>query len=128
MAFYEIVYEDGTVSVADYASEEDATGAILEQHRRAKEGGKNGPQEGVATRVAKVYVYSQHPGDYGTEGGLSVDEVKAAIDAVLTGVDVVNVQQLAQYVSSLNHPMKPDAGAHESKFKMEHDKELELTL
>lgn len=126
--FYETVYEDGTVSVAEYASDEEAKRAIAEQHERAKTGQKNGPQEAIATRVAKVFVYPNHPGDYGTEGGLSSDEVKASLTAMLKGVDVVNVQELANAVSALNHPMKPESHVHDSKFKQDAERELELEL
>lgn len=126
--YYEVVYEDGSVSIADYASEADAVEAIEAQNERAKDGQPNGPQGGNATRVAKVFKYDNHPGDYGTNDGLAVDEVKAAINDMLQGIDVVNVQQLAQNISALNHPMKPDAGVHESKYKQEPVGELELTL
>lgn len=127
--YYEIVYEDGTVSVADYPSDEAASSAILEQHNRAKTGGKNGPQEATATRIAKVYVYPAHPGDYGAGGGLAADEVLASVKDLLKGRDAVDVQQLAVTVSALNHPMQTgDVGAHDSKFKMESERELELEL
>ena len=127
--YYEIVYEDGSVSVADYASDADATAAILEQHNRAKIGGKNGPQEATATRIAKVFVYAGHPGDYGAGGGLAADEVLASVKDLLKGRDVVDVQQLAVTVSALNHPMATgEVGAHDSKFKMESERELELEL
>lgn len=128
MPYYEVVYEDDSVSVANYANDEEATSAILEQHDRAKTGRKNGPQEANATRIAKVFVYPTHPGDYGTEGGLSTDEVKTSINAMLEGVEAVDVQQLATRVSALNHPMVANAAVHESKYKMESERELELAL
>jgi len=126
--FYEIVYEDGTVSVADYPSDDAATAAVMEQHNRAKAGVKNGPQEASATRVAKVFVYPTHPGDYGAGGGLAADEVLASVKDLLKGRDAIDVQSLAVSVSALNHPMVNEAEAHESKFKMEADRELKLEL
>lgn len=128
--FYEIVYEDGTVSVADYPTDEAATSALMEQHNRAKSGAKNGPQEAPATRIAKVFVYANHPGDYGAGGGLSADEVMASMKELLKGRDAIDVQQLAVEISALNHPMVRDENAqpHDSKFKQEADKELELSL
>jgi hypothetical protein len=126
--FYETVFEDGTGSVAEHADDAAAIAAVTEQNERAKTGKKNGPQEATATRVAKVFVYPTHPGDYGTEGGLSSDEVKASVTELLKGKDVIDVQQLAMAVSALNHPMVGDAGVHDSKFKMKEERELELSL
>ena len=122
--YYEIIYENGEVSVANYDTDEDALAAVTEQHNRAKAGLLNGPQGGPASRVTKVLVYSAHPGDYGTEGGMSTDEVNAGIKDILKGVDVVDVQQLAQAVSALNHPMVTPASPHDSRFKMQEDREL----
>ena len=127
--YYEIVYEDGTVSVADYPSDEAATSAIMEQHNRAKSGQKNGPQEANATRIAKVFVYTNHPGDYGAGGGLAADEVLASVKDLLKGRDAVDVQGLAMSVSALNHPMLTgDVGAHDSKFRQDSERELKLEL
>ena len=76
--YYELIYENGEVSVANYDTDDAALAAIEEQHNRAKTGGKNGPQGGPASRIARVFVYATHPGDYGTEGGLATDEVKSS--------------------------------------------------
>ena len=108
-------------------ADDDALSAIEEQHNRAKTGGKNGPQGGPASRIARVFVYATHPGDYGTEGGLATDEVKSSLNDMLKGVDVVDVQQLAQSVSALNHPMVTPASPHDSRFKMESERELDDT-
>lgn len=126
--YYEIIYENGEVSVANYDSDEDALAAVTEQHDRAKAGGLNGPQGGPASRIVKVLVYSSHPGDYGTEGGMAADEVKSSVTALLKGVDVVDVQQLAMNVSALNHPMVTPETPHDSRFKMQEDRELETGL
>lgn len=127
MAFYEIIYENGEVSVANYDTDEQALAAVTEQHNRAKAGGKNGPQEAPASRITRVLVYANHPGDYGTGGGMSVDEVKADVSALLKGVDAVDVQQLGQAVSALNHPMVTPETPHDSRFKMDSDRELEAS-
>lgn len=126
--FYEIVYEDGTVSVADYPDDDAAKTAVYEQHNRAKSGAKNGPQEGTATRVARVYVYANHPGDLGADDTLSSDEVSAALKAMLKDIDVVNIGVLATNIRRLTHPMNDDAEVHGSKFRQEADYELELEL
>ncbi len=126
--YYEIVYEDGTVSVANYGSDEEASSAILAQHERAKAGGKNGPQEAVATRVAKTFVYGSHPGSLYEGNGMPADEVKSRVAELLKGHDVVDPAALAVQLGTITHPMEPNVGVHESKFKMEADKELELEL
>jgi hypothetical protein len=122
--YYEIIYENGEVSVANYDSDEDAVSAITEQHNRAKAGGQNGPQGGPASRIVRAFVYPNHPGDYGTEGGMSADEVKSSITALLKGVDVVDVQQLSTAVSALNHPMITPESPHDSRFKQDAEREL----
>ena len=126
--FAQIIYENGEVSVAEYQSEAEATSAVTEQHNRAKNGDKNGPQEAQASRIVKVLKYDTHPGDYGTHGGLSVDEVKTSINQLLEGAEAVDVQQLAQSISILNHPMVAPASPHDSRFKMESTGELSLEL
>ena len=45
--YYELIYENGEVSVANYDTDDVALEAIEEQHNRAKTGGKNGPQGGA---------------------------------------------------------------------------------
>jgi hypothetical protein len=129
MAFYEVIYEDGSVSVADYASDEEATSAVMEQHNRAKSGQKNGPQDIAATRVARVLAYGdQHPGSLYESGGMPADEVKARVADLLKGHDVVDPAALAVQLQTITHPMQEQAGPHDSRFKMESDHELKLEL
>lgn len=128
MAYYEIVYESGEVSVASYESDEEASRAILEQHNRAKSGLKNGPQEAPASRIVHVWVYPTHPGSLYEAGGMASDEVKSAVADLLKGKDVVDPAALALQLQSITHPMIPDAGVHDTRFKMEADRELELEL
>lgn len=125
--FYEVIYENGEVSVAEYATDEEALKAVTEQHNRAKAGLKNGPQEAPASRITRVLVYPNHPGSY-SGGGLAADEVQSAIKDMLKGVDVVDVQQLGVAVSSLNHPMKDAENPHDSRFKQTEERELETGL
>lgn len=125
--FYEIVYEDGTVSVADYPSDAVAQTAIMEQHNRAKTGKKNGPQEGPATRIAKVWSYETHPGSLYEAGGMTADEVKSRVADLLKGHDVVDPTRFAVELAGVTHPMINNAEPHDSKFKMD-GKELKLEL
>lgn len=126
--FYEIIYESGEVSVASYDSDEEATAAITEQHNRAKNGQKNGPQQAPASRIVKVLVYSTHPGSLYEAGGMSSDEVKKRVDELLKGHDVVDPGALALQLQSITHPMHPEVAVHESRFKMDADRELKLEL
>ena len=126
--FCEIVYEDGTVSVAEYKDDAEAKSAVMEQHDRAKTARTNGPQELPASRIAKVFVYDKHPGDFNADGTLSSDEVQAAIKDLVKGVDVVDVMALSQAVSNLAHPMQEPTGPFGSRFKAKETGELELSL
>lgn len=124
--FYEIIYENGEVSVASYDSDEEALRAVTEQHNRAKSGQKNGPQEAPASRVVKVLAYNTHPGAYNPDGTLSADEVQAALKDMLKGVDVVNLAQLGVAITNLAHPMQDAESPHDSRFRMKESKELDL--
>lgn len=126
--FYEIIYENGEVSVAEYDSDEAALSAVTEQHDRAKAGGKNGPQGIPASRIVRVLVYPVHPGSLYEDETLSKDEVEAQLKDVLRDQDVVNVPMLAEVVKSFAHPMVTPENPHDSRFKMEEDRELELEL
>lgn len=128
--FYEIIFESGEVSVANYESDEEALAALTEQNTRAKSGGKNGPQGGPATRIARVLKYDVHPGSLNEDGNLSADEVKSAMGDVLKAMTdsngVVNVAALANAISGISHPMVNAEGAHDSRFKMAEKGELSL--
>lgn len=128
MPFYEVIYENGEVSVAEYANDDEAVAAVTAQHERAKAGGKNGPQGVPASRVVKVLVYDVHPGSLYEDETLSSDEVQAQVKDLLKDKDVVNVPQLAEIVKSFTHPMRNPENPHDSRFRMDEDRELELGL
>lgn len=106
-------------------TKEEALNAVAEQHRRAKTGQHNGPQELLAERVVGVYFYASHPDDYNSGDSLTVDELKKVLPKLAEELadenGVVSVGALASEVRALSHPMKKVAGAHESKFKMEEE-------
>ena len=124
MPFYEIVFETGRSSVAQYDSDEEAFSAAGEQDKRAREGQQAGPQGGPAERVAKLYKYDRHPNDYNVEQTMSADVAKSEIDTLITALTdangVVAVDQLAAEVRGLSHPMvTAKESAHDSNFKMQ---------
>jgi hypothetical protein len=131
MGFYEIVYETGDVSVANYQDDAEALSALGEQNRRAVEGLEAGPQGGPASRIAKVFKYNTHPGSLNEDGTLTADVLTAELpDLVAQYTDdngVVNVLAFAEGVSGLVHPMLlGEVAPHDSKYKMTPDSELDL--
>lgn len=125
MPFYEIAYETGRRSVAEYASDAEAHAAVAEQDRRAREGVTAGPQGGAAERVSKIYKYKYHPNEYNPEQTASSDVVEKEVSALLKALadknGVVNIDQLAVQVRGLSHPMVTPEHAHDSQFKMQED-------
>jgi len=130
--FYEIEYETGRMSVANYEDDAQAEAAIGEQNRRALVGEPNGPNGGPAERIKKVYVYSKHPDSYNEGQTMSADvatkEVGDLIESLKDENGVVSITQLAEAVGGLSHPFVISKQPFESSYKMEHDKELDLAF
>jgi hypothetical protein len=132
MPHYEVIYETGEVSVANYADDAEAMKALTEQNLRATTGRDAGPQGGPASRIAKVFIYDEHPGSLNEDGGLSADVLTSDLkDLVKQYTDkngVVNVMVFAEAVAGLVHPMVPgDINPHDTRFKMESSGELDLS-
>lgn len=142
MPFYEVVYETGRMSVAEYADDAEAQSALGEQQRRAVSGEMGGPNAGhpaglegeptwAAERIAKVYVYDKHPNEFNPAQSMSADvlakQVAALVKSLADENGVVAVDQVAVEVRAITHPMVNErAAAHDSMFKMEEDREFEL--
>lgn len=129
--FYEVIYETGEMSVASYATDAEALSALGEQQRRAMSGLEAGPQGGPATRISRVFKYTDHPASLNEDGGLSGDVLLSSLkDLVKQYSDkngVVNVMAFAQAVPLLVHPGQTgEVAPHDSKFKMEAASELDL--
>jgi hypothetical protein len=140
--FYEIVYETGRMSVAEYADDAEAQSALGEQQRRATAGEMGGPNAGhpaglvgeptwAAERIAKVYVYDTHPNEYNPEQTMSADvlasEMTDLIHSLADENGVVAVDQVAVEARGITHPMVNEReSAHDSMYKMEADREFEL--
>lgn len=130
MPFYEIVYETGNVSVAEYKDDAEALEGAGAQDKKAREGGQAGPQGGPAERVAKIYKYAEHPDNYNTEQTASADvlqkEVSELIKALADKNGVVSIDQLTVEVRGLTHPMTAKESPFDSQFKMKEDAVLTL--
>ena len=129
--FYETVFETGDSSVAEYADDTAALGAVKAQHDRAKVGERNGPQGGPASRVSAVFVYPSHPGSLNEDGGLSSDVLESGLKDLVSNMKdkngVVNVLAFAEAVQGLVHPMVTPDTPHGSRFKMVAVRELDLS-
>lgn len=129
--FYEIIYEDGSVSIMN-SDETSAVEAIKVQHERAKSGHSNGPQGGRANRIVRVLEYDVHPGTFREDGVVPValleKEVADLIKAMTTPSATVNVLLFAEQVKGIAHPMTVTESPHDSKFKMDAARELEPAI
>ena len=81
MPVYEIIWESGEHSLAQYADDDEMKSAVLAHHDRAKNGEPGGPAGVPAQRAFKVLKYDSDPGEISET--LSADEVKAQLDAAV---------------------------------------------
>jgi len=115
MPYYEILYETGAHSVADYADDEEMFAAVGAHHARALAGekGLDVPGGHNAERVVKVLKYDGHPGE-GVE--VSAKEVKKLVDEHLTDAGGVDLLSLSQAARDLASPTV-EGKAHDSNYK-----------
>lgn len=131
MAFYEVVFEDGSYSTAQYDSDEEAVAAVTAHHERAKAGQPallSAPDTGVkATRIKKLIKYDGDPGSATEDQALSADVAKSEVNAALaasTTDGVTDMRALAAAIRDISNPLV-ESGPHESNFKAE-GKEIKL--
>jgi hypothetical protein len=118
MAFYELQYETGAMSVAEYADDTEATQAINYFHDRL-----------AGERIVAVYVYSKHPDGYNPDETMSADvageEVAGLIAQATDENGVLNTRYLGELVIGLSHPMLGSATqVGESSYKMASERTL----
>lgn len=126
--FYEIIYETGAHSVAQYDSDEEAMSAITAHNERAVNGEIGGPSGHNAERIKRVYVYDRHPVTEGESQAVTIDQIHAAIDAAVDMVavgDMVSVPEIAAAVRDITSPTV-NSGPHESNFAADSVRELSL--
>lgn len=103
--YYEVIYEDGSHSVACYDDDEEALAAVEAHHARAVAG--ESAMEGVdrpAGRVVKLFAYDEHPADY--RGDIDVSK--------LSGTAEEMILQMRESESPV-----VNSGPHESNYKAE---------
>jgi hypothetical protein len=132
MPFYEIAYETGRMSVAEYANDDEAKMALKAHNDRAVSGLAGGPIGQPAERIAAVYVYANHPDSFNEMQAMSADvlqkEVAALIKSLADENGVVAIDQLAVEVRGLSHPMKERKEPFGSMFKLKESKSLKLAF
>lgn len=124
---YEIIFEDGSNSVAGYESDEEALEAITAAHVRAVAGGRSlesEPNSPPASRVVKVLKYEEHPGSLYEDQVLPVEVLREVFDAAVGDSETVSVPEVAAAIRNATNPQQ-DSEPHESNFKMEEEGELE---
>lgn len=131
MPHYEVIYENGTSSIAEYENDEEALTATKAHHERAKAGKPaiESAPEVPASRVVKVLKYDKHPGTYGQEQIVSVDVAKMQLEEAIkaTAKDgVVSPHEVYSHMVEQNYPLHKDPEAHGSKYKMQEETELSL--
>lgn len=127
MPFYEVIFESGAHSVAEYEDDTQATEGLQAHHNRALNGEAGGPAGQPAERLKRVLVYDRHPAEYGSTFTAPPKQITDAVNRVIKSsgdqVDIPEViSTLFQEADSMvtgNHP-------HESQYKMQEERELEL--
>lgn len=133
MPFYEVVYETGEHSVAQYDSDEEAQSAIKAQHERAVSGQPGGPDgtQWPAIRIKRVLVYDYHPADFGSGQEVPTDTLLEAVNSAVKDNEkdgTVQVHVVAAAVRDLSSPVVPDRSTpFDSSYKAPEARELEVT-
>lgn len=129
MAFYEVVYETGSNSVAQYDSDEEATSAAEAQHTRAKSGLPGGPTGHAAERVVAVLKYDKHPATFGEDQSFSADVATKTVSDLITALTddngVVSKTELAAAILNTSEAVT-EKKPGESIYKMKEKASLDL--
>lgn len=130
MPFYEIAYETGRMSVAEYADDAEAKSAIKAHHDRAIKGEPGGPIGQPAERIAAVYVYPEHPNSFNDAQTMSADVLEKEVGALIKSLKdengVVALDILAVEVRGLSHPMQPKSEPFGSVYRAKETKKMKL--
>jgi hypothetical protein len=131
--YYEIIYETGEHSIAQYDSDDEAVEALREHHRRALSGERfqtRSPQDapaGPATRIKRVIKYDRHPADLTESGLIDADKIAPIVDMVGVGGQA-SVHELTAALREELNPTLPESAPHESNYKMKEVGELDPTV
>lgn len=129
MPFYEIITEPGTSMIANYENDEEAIAAVSAHHKKAITGEVGGPTGHPAERIVKVLKYEVHPGDYGSEGVIPVDQVAPLMESY-TQNGLLNVDEFSAALRHQVSPLidDPNASRHDSRFVMQETSSLDPSL
>lgn len=117
--FYELIFENGSNSIAEYANDDEARLAVEAHHNRAKNGETGGPAGNPAERIVKVLKYNDHPVDFTESQAVEVSEIRAAFDSAITDKkvgDLVSVPEIAAAIRDVTSATVNSA-PHESNYK-----------
>lgn len=126
MSHYEIIYEDGSHSVAEYDTDAEALSAAGEQHRRAVNGEKGGPDGHPAARVKRVLKYSEHPANFGVDKTVAGAELYHVLDGLAADKGTVDIDEFTAKIRDLSSAVITDSAPHDTNYKMAEDEELVL--
>ena len=125
MGQYETIFEDGSHSVANYDSDEEAVSAAQAHHERATKGGpallSDIDGRVKATRIVKMYKYDSPPGDLLENQVLPQDQVQSELKTLLesaTKDGLTDLRVLAAEIRDLSNPLVV-SDVHESNYKAE---------
>jgi hypothetical protein len=130
--FLEVVYETGRMSVMEVDTLEEGLKGLRVHDQKARNGEPGGPLGQPAERVAAVYQYSEHPDNFNSDQTMSADVAeKTVADLIKSTKDkngVVSLDNLAQQVRSLSHPMnnESDIEGFDSRYKLKEDKKINM--
>lgn len=132
MPYYELIYEDGSFSLANYADDDEALSAAGAHHERATKGEpallSDTDGRVRASRIVKVIRYEESPGELVESQLLPEDQVKSELESLLaeaTKNGVTDLRELSARIRDLSNPLVASE-PHESNYKAD-GKELELT-
>lgn len=130
MPYAEFIFETGRHSVGFYEDEAEVLAAAKAANDRAKNGLPqlaNHNDSAPAERIARIELYNNHPGDYGSDQLLTTSVAKKQIEDLLGAMEEngkVEVDQLALQVRNLSSPHIAKEHPHDSQYKQKADKVL----
>lgn len=127
MPFYEVIFETGVHSVANYEDDNEALRALEAHNTRAMKGEVGGPTGHAAERVKRVLKYDKHPAEVGENQNVEVNALKEQVGAVIDNAalgDEVSVPEVAAGIRNITSPLIMDNAPFESDYIMAESGEL----
>ncbi len=118
--FYELIFENGSYSIAEYADDDEARRAVETHHNRAKNGEIGGPAGNPAERIFKVLKYNKHPQDFTESQAVEVSDIRDAVDKAINDKAVGNLVSVPEVAAAIRDVSSSTviSGPHESNYKM----------